>query len=135
MTFSTMLSTMSAGMLRTCGIFLITLALSLPLGFLVAFGRMSRWAPFAFINRSKKEHGKFLRGLGSFKPVRFIVKIYISIMRGTPLMLQLLVWYFGPFYLFGWSIRGYRFAAIVIGFVLAMALEKSRFPEKTGLRA
>ena len=52
-----MLSTMSAGMLRTCGIFLITLALSLPLGFLVAFGRMSRWAPFAFINRSKKEHG------------------------------------------------------------------------------
>ena len=121
MTFSTMLSTMSAGMLRTCGIFLITLALSLPLGFLVAFGRMSRWAPFAFINRSKKEHGKFLRGLGSFKPVRFIVKIYISIMRGTPLMLQLLVWYFGPFYLFGWSIRGYRFAAIVIGFVLNYA--------------
>ena len=121
MTFSTMLSTMSAGMLRTCGIFLITLALSLPLGCLVAFGRMSRWAPFAFINRSKKEHGKFLRGLGSFKPVRFIVKIYISIMRGTPLMLQLLVWYFGPFYLFGWSIRGYRFAAIVIGFVLNYA--------------
>ena len=121
MTFSTMLSTMSAGMLRTCGIFLITLALSLPLGFLVAFGRMSRWAPFAFINRSKKEHCKFLRGLGSFKPVRFIVKIYISIMRGTPLMLQLLVWYFGPFYLFGWSIRGYRFAAIVIGFVLNYA--------------
>ena len=36
-------------------------------------------------------------------------------------MLQLLVWYFGPFYLFGWSIRGYRFAAIVIGFVLNYA--------------
>ena len=49
--------------------------------------------------------------------LRTIVKIYISIMRGTPLMLQLLVVYFGPYYLFGMSIGGnYRFTAIIIGF-------------------
>ena len=36
-------------------------------------------------------------------------------------MLQLLVWYFGPYYLFGWSIKGYRFTAILIGFVVNYA--------------
>ncbi len=98
MTLSVMLSTMGDGMLRTCGIFLLTILFSLPLGILVALGRMSKNA--------------VLRGL---------VKIYIAIMRGTPLMLQLLVWYFGPYYLFGWSIRGYRFTAIMLGFVFNYA--------------
>ena len=98
MTFSTMLNTMSAGMLRTCGIFALTLLFSLPLGVFVALGRMSR-----------------------IRPLQWIIKIYIAIMRGTPLMLQLLVWYFGPYYLFGWSIRGYRYTAIILGFVFNYA--------------
>ena len=98
MTFSTMLLTMSGGMLKTCSIFFLTLIFSLPLGMLVAFGRMSR------------------NGV-----VRWIIKIYIAVMRGTPLMLQLLVWYFGPYYLFGASIKGYRFTAIILGFVLNYA--------------
>ncbi|MBQ9642547.1 MAG: amino acid ABC transporter permease [Lachnospiraceae bacterium] len=98
MTFSTMLSTMAAGMLRTCGIFALTLLGSLPLGMVIALLRKSR-----------------------FTVVRGIIRVYISIMRGTPLMLQLLVWYFGPFYLFGWSIRGWRFPAMIIGFVLNYA--------------
>ena len=98
MSFSTMLSTMSVGMLRTVGIFFLTLLFSLPLGMVVMLLRRSR-----------------------FKVVQWIVKVYIAIMRGTPLMLQLLVWYFGPYYLFGWSIRGYRFAAIIIGFTMNYA--------------
>ena len=93
-----MLSTMAAGMLRTCGIFALTLLGSLPLGMVIALLRKSRFAV-----------------------VRGIIRVYISIMRGTPLMLQLLVWYFGPFYLFGWSIRGWRFPAMIIGFVLNYA--------------
>ena len=80
-------------MLRTCLIFFLTLLFSLPLGMVVMFLRRSR-----------------------FRIVQSITKIYIAIMRGTPLMLQLLMWYFGPYYLFGMSIRGYRFAAIIIGF-------------------
>ena len=44
-----------------------------------------------------------------------------AVVRGTPLMLQLLVWYFGPYYLFGMSIRGYRFPAIIIGFAVNYA--------------
>lgn len=95
MTFSTMFATMGEGMLRTCLIFFLTLLFSLPLGMVVMFLRRSR-----------------------FVVVREITKIYIAIMRGTPLMLQLLMWYFGPYYLFGMSIRGYRFPAIIIGFAV-----------------
>ena len=98
MAFSTMLETMSAGMLRTFLIFALTLVGSLPLGMIVALLRKSRFAT-----------------------VRGIIKAYISVMRGTPLMLQLLVWYFGPFYLFGWNIGNWRFPAIIVGFVLNYA--------------
>ncbi len=93
-----MLSTMSAGMLRTFAIFALTLLGSLPLGFLVYFGRQSR-----------------------FTPLRVVVKAYIAVIRGTPLMLQLLVWYFGPNYLFQMSLRGYRFTAIILAFVFNYA--------------
>ena len=93
-----MLSTMSAGMIKTSLIFVLTLIGSLPLGMVVALLRKSRFAV-----------------------VRGIIKGYISIMRGTPLMLQLLVWYFGPYYLFGWNIGNWRFPAIIVGFVLNYA--------------
>ena len=89
---------MGAGMLRTIGIFVLTLAGSLPLGMVIMFGRKSK-----------------------HKILSTVVKAFISIIRGTPLMLQLLVWYFGPYYLFGWSIKGYRFPAIIIGFVVNYA--------------
>ena len=47
-----------------------------------------------------------------------IFRLYISLMRGTPLMLQLMVVYFGPFYLFGMNIGKWRFPAIITGFAL-----------------
>ena len=93
-----MISTMSVGMLRTCGIFALTLLGALPLGMLVALLRKSRYVV-----------------------VRGVIRGYISIIRGTPLMLQLLVWYFGPYYLFGIPIRGWRFPALILGFVLNYA--------------
>ena len=94
MSLSVMLSQLGSGMLKSMGIFFLTLIFSLPLGLLVSFGRMSKNAV-----------------------LRTIVKIYISMMRGTPLMLQLLVVYFGPYFLFGMNIGGsYRFTAIIIGF-------------------
>ena len=98
MTLSTMLQTMWGGMLRTCGIFILTLIGSLPLGMIVALLRKSRFAV-----------------------VRGIIRVYISIIRGTPLMLQLLVWYFGPFYLFKMNIGSWRFPALIIGFVVNYA--------------
>ena len=98
MTIQQMLASMLPGMGRSAAIFILTLVGSLILGMLVALVRKSRLAV-----------------------VRGIIKVYIDIMRGTPLMLQLLVWYFGPFYLFGWSIKGWRFPAIILDFVLNYA--------------
>ena len=94
-----MLQQLAGGMVKSIGIFVLTLLFSLPLGLLICFGRMSR-----------------------NKVVSTIFKVYISLMRGTPLMLQLLVVYFGPFYRFQMAIVGaYRFIAIIIGFSLNYA--------------
>jgi len=78
MMIKAMLEQLVSGMEVSIQIFVITLVLSLPLGLLIALGRMSKNVILSSI-----------------------VKIYISIMRGTPLMLQLMVVYFGPYYLFG----------------------------------
>ncbi|HIS26545.1 MAG TPA: amino acid ABC transporter permease [Candidatus Pullilachnospira intestinigallinarum] len=87
------------GMGRSVGIFFCTLVLSLPLGLLVAFGRMSR-----------------------IRVVQLIFKAYISIMRGTPLMLQLMVVYFGPYFIFGIRITdSYRLYAVLIAFAINYA--------------
>ena len=67
MTIGQMIAQLGSGMLISTQIFVITLLFSLPLGLVVAFGRMSK-------NRV----------------ISMIVKFYISIMRGTPLMLQLM---------------------------------------------
>ena len=99
MSFQVMISQLGSGMMTTIQIFLLTLIFSLPLGLLVAFGRMSKNAV-----------------------IRTITKIYISIMRGTPLMLQLLVVYFGPYYIFGVNISSsYRAYAVVIAFAINYA--------------
>ncbi len=98
MSLATMIKTMASGMGNTCSIFLLTLVFSLPFGVLVALCRMSR-----------------------IRILRAVTTVYISVMRGTPLMLQLLMVYFGPYYLFGMSTRGYRFTAIIIGFSLNYA--------------
>lgn len=94
-----MLEQMSDGMLATVQIFALTLLFSLPLGLIVAFGRMSK-----------------------FTPLRWIVTVYISIMRGTPLMLQTIAIYFGPYFLAGVSLsREYKFIAIIVAFSLNYA--------------
>lgn len=119
---------LAGGMLSTLLIFVLTLIFSMPLGLLVAFGRMSKWAPFAFSKtQEQSEEGtvshKYLqKWIGNFKPIQFVAKIYISILRGTPLMLQLLVVYFAPYYVFGISLsQSYRFIAVIIGFSINYA--------------
>lgn len=99
MRFSLLIQILSKGMLISIEIFFLTLLFSLPLGLFVAFGRMSKNIV-----------------------IRNIIKFYISIMRGTPLILQLMVVYFGPYYLLGISLpRNYRFTASIIGFALNYA--------------
>lgn len=99
MGFDVMLKQLAGGMLITMEIFFVTLICSLPLGLLICFGRMSKNVV-----------------------VRSIISGYISIMRGTPLMLQLLVVYFGPYFIFGISISmGYSLIAVFIAFTMNYA--------------
>ena len=99
MILSNVISQLLGGMVTSIEIFILTLLFSLPLGLVVAGGRMS-----------------------SFGPLRWLMKIYISIMRGTPLMLQLIVVFFAPYYLFGVNLSAdYRFIAVIIAFTINYA--------------
>lgn len=99
MSLGVVLLQLGKGLIYTVEIFALTLLFSLPLGLVISFGRMSKHVI-----------------------VRVITKFYISVMRGTPLMLQLIVVYFAPFFLFGIQFgRSYRFIAVILAFVLNYA--------------
>ena len=99
MLLGTVIEQLLGGMITSIEIFLLTLLFSLPLGLLIAGGRMSK-----------------------FGPLRWLMKLYISIMRGTPLMLQLIVVFFAPYYLFGISLSSdYRFISVIIAFTINYA--------------
>lgn len=99
MLLSTVIEQLLGGMVTSIEIFLLTLLFSLPLGLVVAAGRMSK-----------------------FSPIRWLMKLYISVMRGTPLMLQLIVVFFGPYYVFGINLSAdYRFIAVIIAFTINYA--------------
>lgn len=124
MEIGSLVAQLASGMGRSLMIFVLTLVFSLPLGLLVAFGRMSRWAPFHALgtDASGAERTGFRRGLSRFKPVQFIFKVFIAILRGTPLMLQLFVVFYAPYYLFGVKLAAsYRFVAVIIGFAVNYA--------------
>ena len=104
MSTAMILEQFAGGMLKSISIFCWTLLFSLPLGLLIAFGRMSKVKIF-----------------GRFRIVRGITKLYIDIMRGTPLMLQLMVVFYGPFYLWGANIGGFRYVAIILAFSINYA--------------
>jgi len=87
---------MLEGTYTSLKIFFLTLLFSLPLGLLVARGRMSK-----------------------YRVVSSLVNGYIMIMRGTPLILQLIFVYFAPYYIFGTSTD--RFTAVIIAFVINYA--------------
>lgn len=99
MTIDTMLLTLLKGFGVTFEVFVLTLLGSLPLGMLVMFCKKSRIAP-----------------------LRWFTDIYISVMRGTPLMLQLMVVYFGPNLLFNISIpSNWRMVSVIIAFIINYA--------------
>jgi polar amino acid transport system permease protein len=88
------LTSLCTGFKENLIIFAITLVASLPLGLLITFGTMSK-----------------------FKPLKWIMKTYVWIIRGTPLMLQLFVVLYAPGLLWGWSF-GTRIGATLVAFIL-----------------
>ena len=90
---------LAEGFLVSLQIFALTLVGSLPLGMLVAFARMSR-----------------------FRPLALLARLYISIMRGTPLMLQMFAIYFAPYYVFGIQLTpDSKWQATIIAFIVNYA--------------
>ena len=83
---------------NTCLIFILSLVLSLPLGLIVTFGSTSK-----------------------IKPIKYITRGFVWIIRGTPLMLQIIIVYYGPGLWLNLSISNFRFSAIIIAFVINYA--------------
>ena len=86
-----------AGFLETVKIFILTLVFALPLGLVVSFGSMSRFAPLKWLTRG-----------------------FVWIIRGTPLMLQLIIIFYGPGLLFNLPSIG-RFQAVIVAFAINYA--------------
>ena len=95
--FITVTEALMKGFGETMNIFLLTLVFSIPLGLLVCFGTMTR-----------------------FSPVRYVMKCIVWVIRGTPLMLQLIVVFYGPGLLFGLPAMG-RFTAVILAFSINYA--------------
>ena len=98
MTLLNIIVKMSEGLGKTCAIFFLTLLFAIPLGMIVASLRGSR-----------------------FKVISAVARAYISILRGTPLMLQLIAVTFGPYYLFGFSVSRNKLIPVVIAFTINYA--------------
>ena len=98
MSLMTMIVKMSEGLGKTCAIFFLTLLFSLPLGMIVALLRMSK-----------------------LKIVSAVTRFIITVLRGTPLMLQLLAVTYGPYYLFGATVARNKLIPVVIAFAINYA--------------
>lgn len=90
-------STLLEGFQQTCLIFALTLVLALPLGLAISFGSMSK-----------------------FKPLAYVIKTVIWIIRGVPLMLQVIIVFYVPGFLFGTPLFT-RFGSVVAAFVINYA--------------
>ncbi|MCD8357191.1 MAG: amino acid ABC transporter permease [Clostridia bacterium] len=97
--FISVVQQIGSGITASLLLFILTLVFSMPLGLLVCFGRMSK-----------------------FRPLSAVTSFIISILRGTPLMLQLVVVFFGPYYLLGIPVsNAWRFWAAIVGFSINYA--------------
>ena len=107
----------------TMEIFFLTLLFSLPLGLVIAFGAMSKWAPLRFLLYGQEVPGALTRTLAAFRPIGTVCGILVWIIRGTPLILQLIAVFYVPG-LLGCGLWGGpvgRMSATVVTFTLNYA--------------
>lgn len=113
--------------LKGCGqaaeLFFLTLLFSLPLGLVISFGAMSKWTPF---RRLRGCENGFLRWLAGVKPISVLTNTVVWVIRGTPLILQLIVIFYVPGMVMEtnpWTALGsnFRMYACVLAFVINYA--------------
>lgn len=116
--FWTVTASLLEGFGTTVKLFALTLVLALPLGLMICFGSMSRWAPLAFLK--KPDRARWLDNLLGLRPVSVLCQLLVWIIRGSPLLLQILIIYYGPGLLFQWKPLP-RFTAALVSFVVNYA--------------
>ena len=133
--FPIVFQALNVGFLQTLKLFFVTLIGAIPLGLIISFGSMSRWSPLGFLRpylKNLPKDGKLtwwqktqLWFAVDFRPIRLIVRFVIWVVRGTPLMLQLLVFYYFPGLVLHKNIWGSgeagRFLASSIAFIFNYA--------------
>ena len=133
--FPIVFQALNIGFVQTLKLFFVTLIGAIPLGLIISFGSMSNWAPLGFLRPLLKNLPKNTKLTWwqrfqiwcyvDFKPIRIIVRFIIWVVRGTPLMLQLLVFYYFPGLVLGKNIWGGgeagRFLASSIAFIFNYA--------------
>ena len=125
--FWTVTHQLMGGLETTFKIFIMTLLFALPLGLVISFGSMSKWAPFRFLKRlgGKKRTNPVLRAIANFRPISALTNLFVWIIRGTPLMLQLIIIFYGPglwLNINPWNGReNGRIVATVVAFVINYA--------------
>ncbi len=114
--------TLMKGLVVSVELFFLTLLFAIPLGLVICLGSMNGWRPLRFLaGRGRSGGARAVCGaLGSFMPVRAVCRLVVWIIRGTPLMLQILVVYFGPGLMFHWPLLP-RFTAALLTFVINYA--------------
>lgn len=142
--FWTVTQSLLGGLGAAIQLFALTLLFGLPLGLVIAFGSMSKWTPFRGLLRPKKpekvdgtadaaengglparqkEPSAFVKALAGFRPIHALTDFVVWVVRGTPLMLQLMIIYYGPGLWFDnniWGGNG-RMTASVVAFVINYA--------------
>ncbi len=105
-------------------LFALTLLFSLPLGLIISFGSMSKWQPFRFLTYRQEDLRGFTAKLAALRPISAVTNVLVWIIRGTPLMLQLIIIFYGPGLWFDnniWGSGNGRMTACVVAFVINYA--------------
>ena len=127
--FRTVVSALNSGFLVTLRLFFVTLVGALPLGLLISFGSMSRWAPLARpvrwgLRRTGRAPGRMARFCLRFCPVSLVCRLLVWLVRGTPLVLQIITLFYVPgmlgLFTWGGGERA-RFTAVSVAFILNYA--------------
>ena len=121
--------TVTLSILQGCGqaakLFFLTLLFALPLGLVVAFGSMSKLVPFRALAYRQQEARGFARWLSQLRPLSALTNVIVWVIRGTPLILQLIIIFYGPGTWFGtnpWNaFRDGRMTACCIAFIINYA--------------
>lgn len=121
--FLTVFAALNTGFVKTLQLFFVTLVGAIPLGLVICMGSISTWAPFQFLLKLEGLP-RPVRWLGALRPVSLLCRLMVWLIRGTPLVLQIIALFFVPplrgFPIWGGGMSG-RFAAVAVAFIINYA--------------